>query len=368
MHRRCITGAVLMGLLWGGLGLAAEASFHVGETQRLIHPQEPRYWRGAKTEGLVTRIWYPIDPTIAETPHDIGPPGHAIFQGHPVVVDAALAAANKPYPVLMLSHGTGGSADSLDWLGSALAADGYVVIGLNHPGNTALEPLTPDGMTLWWERAMDASDALDAVLADPVFGPHLDRDRIGAIGFSLGGYTVLELAGARTDVKAFLDFCASSAADAICHPPEMDRVAGGALPPSAPSPERAASLERSGRSYRDPRIKAVFAIAPGLGEAFDPASLSAIDIPVEMLAGSADITAPTATNITRIESLMPNAAVVMVPAASHYTFIDPCLPAVADRLALVCRDGAGVDRQAIHDQAIDRARAFFAKTLPTGGP
>jgi predicted dienelactone hydrolase len=368
MPRPSVTGAVLLGLLMGGLAQAGEPVFPVGETQRLIHPQAPRYWRGAKTEGLVTRIWYPADPATPQTPHDIGAPGQAIFQGHPVAINAALAATNKPFPVLMLSHGTGGSADSLDWLGSALAADGYVVVGLNHPGNTALEPLTPDGMRLWWERATDVSDALDALLADPVFGSRLDRTRIGAIGFSLGGYTVLELAGARTDVKAFQDFCASPAADGICHPPELDRVAAEAMPPSAPPPERAASLERSGRSYRDPRIKAVFAIAPGLGEAFDPASLSAIDIPVEMLAGTADSIAPLGTNIQRIASFMPGAAVVMIPAAAHYTFLDLCVPAAVDRLPLLCQDGAGVDRRAVHDQAIEAARAFFARTLPTGAP
>ncbi len=83
--------------------------------------------------------------------------------------------------------------------------------GTNHPGNNAVEPMTRDGFMLWWERATDASEVLDGVLADPMLGPHVDRDRIGAVGFSLGGYTVLELAGARTNLPAFEHFCSSSA-------------------------------------------------------------------------------------------------------------------------------------------------------------
>jgi predicted dienelactone hydrolase len=57
-----------------------------------------------------------------------------------------------------------------------------------------MEPYTVQGFTLWWERAKDLSTVLDDVLADPDFGPHIDRRRIGAAGFSLGGYTVIEFA------------------------------------------------------------------------------------------------------------------------------------------------------------------------------
>jgi predicted dienelactone hydrolase len=242
------------------------------------------------------------------------------------------------------------------------------VAGANHPGNTAAAPLTRDGFMLWWERATDASQVLDGVLADPMLGPHVDRERIGAVGFSLGGYTVLELAGARTNLQAFERFCTSPQADAICHPPEAARIsdASGAAPLTLDdlSPQTRASRARSGASYRDPRVKAVFAIAPALGEAFDSASFADVTIPVSLLAGEADVTAPVATNIHRIAGLMPNAHVEMVPGASHYTFLDTCLADVVAHLAGICEDGPGVDRDAVHALAADRAIRFFAATLP----
>jgi predicted dienelactone hydrolase len=355
-------------LCWAAATPADQAGLHVGETMRVFHPAVARNWRGAKTEALVTHIWYPVDTSVAQTPHEIGAPGQPLFYGHTAADDAPLATARTRYPLLVLSHGTGGSADSLDWLASALAAQGYIVAGTDHPGNSAGAPMTRDGFMLWWERATDASEVLDGVLADPLLGPHVDRERIGAVGFSLGGYTVLELAGARTNLQAFEHFCTSAEADAICHPLEAARIsdASGAAPLTLDdlSPEARASRARAGASYRDPRVKAVFAMAPALGEAFDGTSFADVTIPVSLIAGEADVTAPVATNIHRIAGLMPKAQVEMVPGASHYTFLDTCLPEVVARLAGICRDGPGIDRDAVHALAADRAIRFFAATLP----
>ncbi|HEY2023821.1 alpha/beta hydrolase family protein [Paraburkholderia sp.] len=354
----------------GSDAVADSAGWHVGETVRVFHPAVARNWRGAQTHALITRIWYPADAAQHETAHDFGRPCHPIFSGHPAADDVPLSSAHAQYPLLLLSHGTGGSADSLDWLAASLAAHGYIVAGVNHPGNTALEPLTRDGFMLWWERATDVSEVLDGVLADPRFGPRVDPARIGALGFSLGGYTVLELAGARTDLAAFERFCTSPAADAICMPPEAAKLArepgAASLTLDALSPDTKASRARSGDSYRDPRINAAFAIAPALGEAFDSGSFAGVTIPVALLAGGADVTAPIDTNIRRIGALMPQATVTIVPGASHYTFLDRCEPAVVEHLALICKDAPGVDRAAVHAQTAARVRDFFTAALPAG--
>lgn len=349
-------------------GRADPASWHVGEAVRVFHPAKARNWRGAHTEALITRIWYPVDADVPEATHDIGAPGQPIFHGHPAADGAPLSGARQRYPLLVLSHGTGGSADSLDWLAAALAAQGYIVAGVNHPGNDALEPLTLDGFMLWWERATDASEVLDGMLADPQLGAHIDAARIGAVGFSLGGYTVLELAGARTNLAAFERFCTSPGADAICHPPEMSKLGEDAgvkaVTQDTLSPAMKASRALAGESYRDPRVKAVFAIAPALGEAFDQNSFDAVTIPVSLVAGENDVTAPVDTNIHRIAGLLPKAVVTMVPGAAHYTFLDTCLPQAVEHLPMVCKDPAGVDRDAVHARIAQQAIEFFAGTLP----
>ena len=60
--------------------------------------------------------------------------------------------------------------------------------------------------------------------------------------------------------------------------------------------EAQGDYKRAGASYRDPRIKAVFAIAP-MGEAFDANSFADVQIPVALVAGTADAIAPVKTNI-----------------------------------------------------------------------
>jgi predicted dienelactone hydrolase len=339
------------------------APYHVAESVRTFHPAAARDWRGAQTEGLVTRIWYPTALSNPELVHQIGPPGAPFAQGHAIATDAPLADARAKYPLLLLSHGTGGSADSLDWIASALAAHGYIVAGVNHPGNNALEPVTKEGFILWWERATDVSEVLDGVLADPTLGTHVDTNRIGAVGFSLGGYTVLELAGARTRQQHFLDFCASPAADAICKPPEMSRLKGDAPTPASFSPQTLASMARSGDSYRDTRIKAVFAMAPALGEAFDNTSFNEVSIPIVLVAGSQDPIAPVNTNMLRIASLMPDATTTLMPGVAHYTFTDSCLPDAIEQRPFLCKDPAGVNRDAVHAQTIGLALGFFGTKL-----
>jgi predicted dienelactone hydrolase len=70
-----------------------------------------------------------------------------------------------------------------------------------------------------WLRATDLSAVIDALLDDKAFGSQIDPARIGAAGHSLGGYTVIAVAGGVTDPARIEAFCRSPAADALCAPP-----------------------------------------------------------------------------------------------------------------------------------------------------
>ena len=60
MLRRPLAASILLAGLWIGTALAdSYDAYHVGETMRVYRPDIARNWRGAKTEALVTRIWYP---------------------------------------------------------------------------------------------------------------------------------------------------------------------------------------------------------------------------------------------------------------------------------------------------------------------
>jgi len=67
-----------------------------------------------------------------------------------------------------------------------------------------------------WERARDVTTVLDLLIEDAVWGHRIDDTRIGAVGFSLGGYTVTALAGGRIDFDQFDEFCRSDQRDVTC--------------------------------------------------------------------------------------------------------------------------------------------------------
>lgn len=336
----------------------------VGVTQRVFHPAELRNWRGAKRHELDCIIWYPAAATARETLQTIGPPDAPLFVEGEAAPDAAPAPDMDKRPLILLSHGSGGSAAQMAWLGIALAKAGMIAVAVDHPGNNATEPYTPEGFMLWWERATDLSDVLDGMLGDPEFAPHIDPRTIGAAGFSLGGYTVLELAGAQTDISVVMDDCRRHPELAECHAPEMRGMGSPGDILREVRKTSGESLARSNESFRDPRVKAVFAIAPGLSDAQTPDSLRHIRIPVELVVGASDPMAPAAQNADWIRMNVHGARETVLPGGvEHYTFLDDCTAAGKAALPEFCADRPGVDRAAVHSEVSSMAVTFFSRAL-----
>jgi predicted dienelactone hydrolase len=320
-------------------------------------------WSRSAPRPLRTAIWYPVDGTNKR---------ETIFGGTtemflPVAVAPGepVSGKSRAYPLVVMSHGTGGSALMMMWLGTHLAANGYIVAAVNHHGNTAAEAApAPQGFLLYWERAADLKVLIDAVLSDPVFGERVDRERIGAAGFSLGGYTVIAAAGGRFSQPTFDEFCQSPQRDFTCEPQnEFPEAPARFAALRQTDPGVTESLRRSGQSYRDPRIKAVFAIAPALGSGFTPNGLRHVNVPVQIVAGEGDVIAPLATNARRYASLVPGARLTVLPGAvGHYVFLHECSLRGRDALP-ICRDAPGVDRAAVHRTVREQALQFFDSML-----
>ncbi|HZU87825.1 MAG TPA: hypothetical protein VE993_01075, partial [Stellaceae bacterium] len=285
----------------------AASTFQIGMTRRQFVPAAPYDWRGDPRHVLATMIWYPAVPDAQETPQRFGPPGRPFFDLGRAAVNAAIAPSPARFPLILLSHSSGGIAANLAWLGTALAAHGYIAAAVNHPGNNAIDGYTVPGFTLWGLRARDLSAVLDGMFKDPTFGPRIDPRRIGAAGHSLGGYTVIAIAGGIASHERLREFCASPAADRTCGPPTQFPDLGAKVEALARSdPAYRATLDETGWSYRDPRMRAVFAMAPGLAQAFLPASLARIDIPVAIVAGAADEVVPATSNAEFLAAKIPH--------------------------------------------------------------
>ena len=320
-------------------------------------------WTGPGSRPLATVIWYPAAPGTRESEWKVG-----VFNAGWTARGAPLAAGDKKLPLVVLSHGTGGGAATLSWLAEALASNGYIVAAVNHHGNTAAEPsYQPQGFILWWERARDISILIDGLLADPRFGTHIDPSRIGAAGFSLGGYTVLATVGVRLDYDQWKRFCADKPDDPNCAPPPEASFSVADIQRLLDRDDRVKdSVSHSHESFRDARIKAAFAIAPVLGPAMTKTSLAEMRVPVRIIVGSRDDQAPADVNARLIAAAIANAELEVLPDVRHYTFLARCNFFGRIVARSLCADPDAIDRAEIHRKVGAHALQFFNRKLQGG--
>jgi len=339
---------------------AVSPLYKIGMTFRRFTPKEPYNWRGAQTHALTTVVWYPAEASAREQPVEI--PGLNIFELGVAARDAKMPANPARFPLIVISHGTGGSGLSMTWLGEALAEHGYIAAAVNHPGNNAAEQYTVEGFSLWWLRARDLSEVITGMLSDPEFGAHLDAKRIGGAGFSLGGYTMIEIAGGITDAQGFVRYCNTTRADGICtSPPEFPTLLEDFHNLIREHPEL---FQHAGDSYRDPRVRSVFAMAPALGPAFPASGLKKISIPVEIVAGESDQNVPIGSSAKHFAAEIPGAKLhIFHRNVAHYVFLESCTDAGRKSVPKLCVDAKNVGRNAIHRETEQMATEFFRLTL-----
>lgn len=317
-------------------------------------------WDGTGSRPVTATVWYPASEATQAAV--LIPPQHPVFfMGH-AARNAPLATGSARHPVALLSHGTGGAALQMMWLGRAIAARGYVVVAVDHHGNTAAEPAyDARGFRMVWERIPDLTVALDALAREPAFAGRIDPDDVAAIGFSLGGYTVLGLAGVRTDLDRLQAFCAGPDADGTCEPQgEYPDAADDFADMLEEDPALADAFEHAGNDYGDPRIGRVVAIAPAIGQAFPPEALADVEMPALIVVGSGDEVAPATTNAAYLAEHLPRARLEIVKGAGHYVFLAECT-ARGRRHVPACDDPEGVDRGDVHARVISAVLEFLAR-------
>ena len=311
------------------------------------------------SDQLRITVWYPAADGSVEQSIDIGPPGKPLFRVGAVAQDAAFADT-KPRPVILFSHGFGGTARMMAWFTAPLARAGYVVISVDHPGNNGMDRMTVPGAVMFWDRPEDLRVALARVEADPVIGPHLDAHRIGVAGFSAGGFTALALAGGRVDLAHFRKFCTEHPDDGVCKPQKELAVTQDEGARALTSPELAAEAAHAGDDHSIPGVRAAFAIAPAIVQGFDPSSLKRVTTPVAIILGDIDPVAPPATNGLLAAGDIAHAELTVLHNVGHYDFLGTCTDA---GLAVVPVCTAKVPQDQTHQIAIDKALAFFAREL-----
>jgi predicted dienelactone hydrolase len=284
-------------------------------------------------KALALTIWYPTD--APEQPRRLALYTQSVAPG--------AALAGRGHPLVVISHGTGGSnADHYD-TARALAAAGFVVAAPTHTGDTQGDRSRSLRIT---ERPAQLSRVIDYMTHDWRGHDGIDAGKVGAFGFSSGGFTVLGAIGGEPDLSSLARHC-------VEHPHFFDcQLAGqiGAAPPATRPPVA-----------HDPRIRAAVVAAPALGFAFAPSGLSKVTVPVQLWRAEWDTLLPQPYYAEVVHGLLPKAEYRVAPRAEHFDFMAPCTDALTRAAPMICVDN--LDRAAFHKTFNAAVVDFFRKTL-----
>lgn len=323
-----------------------EVNYNVGQKSYEFVDKE-------RQRPLQVEIWYPtLDSlSVKEQSED------DIFKQIQSIPNANIPKSE--FPLLIVSHGTGGNRFSLTWLIEEMVKEGYMVVSLGHYGNTTFHKI-PREFVKWWERAIDIQFVLDNILENEELKEYIDETRIGGIGFSLGGYTNIALAGGLVD--------------RTYHPGDKENKKREAPPEFPETSEKidfendsliVASYHKYKGQVKDERISAFFVMAPAIGFGFHSKEQTKnITVPVFIVAGKGDTNTPIEFNALNYHELIATSELHLFnEKIDHYVFLNEGTEFGKKVAPQITIDREGVDRKQIHEETIALAIAFLGKHL-----
>ncbi|WP_398455824.1 alpha/beta hydrolase family protein [Sphingobacterium thalpophilum] len=309
-----------------------------------VGEREISYTDSSRARPLKVQLWYPTDDKDTkdtELPFLLSP-----------TVRNAKFIQNK-YPLIVLSHGTGGNRFSLSWLAINLAKNGYVVLAPDHWGNT-LNNKIPENFVRYWDRPLDMSFLISSFLEDARFNSYVDSTRIAAIGFSLGGYTTLALAGTKIDCDILKKNASLAENRNQFVVPELGDLQNLI---------QKISCKQVPKDLKDSRFKVNIALSPALGLGLPEGEQNSASS-VLIIGAADDQIAPLRTNALKYSEVIKGSRNIVLPAnTGHYIFLNEGTPQLVQAEPSYYSDHQTIDRKSIHQQLAKEIRHFLSENL-----
>lgn len=224
------------------------------------------------------------------------------------------------FPVVLISHGSGGSHLVYRSLATYLAKNGFIVCVPEHPFNNRNDNAWENSINNLLHRPRHAGLSLDSLFSHEQFKDRAKKDSVAMIGHSMGGYTALVAAGGIPSMDHFFK------EDVIRYMHDLPR---GGLDVSA-----------------DERVRAIVLFAPGTAWFLPEKSLDRVRLPIllftaekdEYTAGQEQILLDGLPDLSRLRHRI-------IKNAGHFSFLSPFPDSVKDRVGPVAHDPEGFDRE-----------------------
>lgn len=252
----------------------------------------------------------------------------------PFTMQGALDApiAEGRFPLVVISHGSGGSQFVYRTLAAHLARTGFVVLTPEHPRNNRHDNSLAGTDTILASRPRHIRSVIDWATSADGFGASLQQGAVAVVGHSLGGYTALALAGGQP--MAF----PNETPDGIAKPVGVTS---------------------------DARVRALVLLAPATPWFMDSTALRAVHIPILMLTAEHDPQTPAWHGDIVLRGVGDPSAIThrVVPNAGHYSFLSPFPAAMTNAGFAPSQDPPGFDRDAFQVEMQDEIVAFLRRVL-----
>lgn len=249
----------------------------------------------------------------------------------PYSVEAARDASPRAgiHPLVLLSHGTGGTPFVYRSIARHLARNGFIVGLPEHPHNNRNDNSWEGTVQNLLHRPRHLRLAADWFYQDEAFKGLVKPEGHSVIGHSMGGYTAL--------------------------------AAAGGVPASFPheSPDgRAQPIDVE----RDPRIRSIVLLAPASVWFREEGALSGVRLPILMLDAERDpYTPPYHAQIVLNGVADPSKVRYRtVKNAGHFAFLSPFPAEMVSTSFLPSQDPPGFDRAGFHVELQDEIAKFLA--------
>jgi predicted dienelactone hydrolase len=241
-----------------------------------------------------------------------GPSSLKFFGPYAIDVSPNAPIVVGEFPLIIVSHGGGGSHLLYRTITTYLAKNGYIVAMLEHPGNNRNNNELENTYENLVNRPRHVRSTIDAVSLDSMFSRCIQSNNVAIIGHSMGGYTALAVAGGI--------------------PWSETRQKVDVVP--------------------DPRVRALVLLAPATAFFIPDDSLSNVTVPILMLVAEHDPFTPRWQADVVLDRVPDRSQVTyrVIANAGHFSFLSPFPPQMRNASFRPSTDPEGFDRDKFHEQ------------------